>query len=78
MTKAEKLVDRNPFEISLTSCRNDQNKFDHVYIAEIKPGDLNLLQIKDVLYPKSGCAIFLSLDSAAALAKFLKEYFLDE
>ena len=87
MTKAEKLMNSNPFEIALTSSALD-GKAD-TYIAEFKPGATNPLHIKDKHYnplfqrirrflrsPKN--EVCISYESAVELAKFLKGLFLDE
>jgi hypothetical protein len=86
MTKAEKLLNSNPLEITLTSNSSSETDDEPIlkekYIAEFKPGFINPLLIKDINSNQNeqilGNEIFISYESAVELAKFLKELFLDE
>jgi len=80
MTQAEKLLKLTPLSIKLSSEVN--GKLQESYVAEFKPDFINPLQITDKDYdgedPYTGSAVFLSLESAVELAKFLKRLLLDE
>jgi hypothetical protein len=79
MTKAEKLIETGPLSIELSADSSDGPS--HVnYVAEFKPGYLNPLHIRDIDYSEERMdnLIAISYESAVELAKFLKEFFLDE
>jgi hypothetical protein len=82
MTKAEKLMQAGELSIALNVNSSDGSH--HAgYVAEFKPGYLNVLHIKDIGYDDDkedpiGNFIAISHESAIELAQFLKELFLDE
>ena len=77
MTKAEKLI--SSLRITLSSKKDGKPQED--YVAEFNPNYINPLHIRDINYEDGdpyGNAIYISLESAVELAKFLKHLFLDE
>jgi hypothetical protein len=88
MTKADKLiqlVQQVPDGLSIELSANSSDGPPKVdYVAEFKPDYLNPLHIKDIDYNENdesgypGNCIAISYESAVELAKFLKEFFLDE
>jgi len=80
MTKAEKLVSSPIPRITLR--RNEKGDLIDNYVVSFIPAMPNTLIIRDINYkgsdPVPGSAIVLSDESAVALAKFLKELYLDQ
>jgi hypothetical protein len=85
MTKAQKLIQlarQIPDQLSIELSADSSDGPSQIsYVAELKPGDLNPLHIKDLHHGDPAYdtrSMDISYESAVALAKFLKESFLDE